>query len=521
MDITKDKKKAQEDFQEIIFKFALKHGKQREVFHMGDVVLSQGELCSDLFILCEGAVNIFAQNRSGALNKPIASRTAVNIIGEHGFLHENQARIATVVVATKDASFIRITQEDMEVVQSEFPEIKKLIPILKHIEGPRIREVDKVIEGNISIKNEMISALIADIHDFTLTGNSIIEEHLNSFLFDFIESADEIVTKKGGDFEDQGDGFKAIFRGDQIEKRAVLSAIEIRDAFKRIIEVWREADDIFKYMGLGIGICTNYMSVRRLEGSMRKRGRVLSHSINIASALAKYKLSENRNEIFIDSATSEKIQYPGIELHREDLLLQSIRDKYTVFRLFTGPGPGKSQKLRKDPEKRTYSFVETCVDPITDRPDKTDRRKTMFVSYSHRDHTWLKRLQIHLRPFEKQGIMTIWDDSKIRPGCDWKNEILVALKASNVALLLVSAHYLASEFIVDNELAPLLDRAQKGGTSIFPIILKPCAYSESQLSGFQSLNPETKPLSGMSEHQQEMFLVEASMKIKNAVIKHP
>ena len=70
--------------------------------------------------------------------------------------------------------------------------------------------------------------------------------------------------------------------------------------------------------------------------------------------------------------------------------------------------------------------------------------------------------------------------------------------------MLVSADFLASEFIVKNELPPLLDAAAKKGTRITPIVVKPCRFlRDKRLKFYQAVNSPTKPLSGENENERE------------------
>ena len=70
---------------------------------------------------------------------------------------------------------------------------------------------------------------------------------------------------------------------------------------------------------------------------------------------------------------------------------------------------------------------------------------------------------------------------------------------------MVSADFLASDFIIDNELPPLLHAAEKKGPLIIPVILKPCRFTrEKNLREFQSINPPDEPVSMLDENEQEL-----------------
>ena len=132
----------------------------------------------------------------------------------------------------------------------------------------------------------------------------------------------------------------------------------------------------------------------------------------------------------------------------------------------------------------------------------------VFVSYSRADAAWLERLRVHLRPVARQHAIDFWDDSRISPGQDWREEIEKALAAARVAILLVSADFLASDFIVNKELPPLLHRASRGGVLVLPVIVGPCLWSEHEaLARYQSVNRPDRPLSSMSANDAEATLV--------------
>lgn len=146
---------------------------------------------------------------------------------------------------------------------------------------------------------------------------------------------------------------------------------------------------------------------------------------------------------------------------------------------------------------------------------QTNNLKNVFISYSHKDEEYMDRIRIHLKPLELKGLIDVWVDKKINPGDIWEKEIEKALKNANVALLLVTADYLASDFIVNNELPPLLKNAKNNGTSIFSVIIKPCRFArDNNLNCFRAINVPEAPIISLTEFEQEKIYDEISEKIE-------
>ena len=142
----------------------------------------------------------------------------------------------------------------------------------------------------------------------------------------------------------------------------------------------------------------------------------------------------------------------------------------------------------------------------------------VFISYSHTDVHWLERLRVHLRPLEREGHVEVWADTKIEPGEKWLQNLRVAIAEAQAAVLLVSADFLASEFIALNELPPLLLAAKRGDCVIVPVILGPCLFSSIRsLQEFQAINSPGEPLTGMSENQAEEVLNKVARTILDRV----
>lgn len=146
-------------------------------------------------------------------------------------------------------------------------------------------------------------------------------------------------------------------------------------------------------------------------------------------------------------------------------------------------------------------------------------KHSIFISYSHEDDKWLTKVLKNLKPLHRYyDNVEMWSDKKIMASDDWKAEIDNALGKATIAILLVSTDFVASDFIANEELQPLLDKAQVDGTRIMPIIVRPCAFfKECGLSKYQAVNDPKEPLSGMTEYEQEKTLVDMVETIKKIV----
>jgi hypothetical protein len=141
----------------------------------------------------------------------------------------------------------------------------------------------------------------------------------------------------------------------------------------------------------------------------------------------------------------------------------------------------------------------------------------IFISYSHADKSWLDRLKVQLKPYEREFSLDIWDDRKIKPGAQWKKEIEEALNAAKVAVLLVTPDFLASEFIANEELPPLLDRAKRGGVTIFWIATAASSYHVTAINEYQCANDPNNPLDSLGSSEQNRVLVSICEKIAREV----
>ena len=144
---------------------------------------------------------------------------------------------------------------------------------------------------------------------------------------------------------------------------------------------------------------------------------------------------------------------------------------------------------------------------------------SIFIGLSHKDQPWADRLRNHLRvAFRDKPDVTIWDDRQIRAGDRWADEIQIALQRARVAVLLISADYLASDFVTNIEVPTLLERSAEEGLRIIPLIVRPCAWHEVPwLRSIQFWPRDARPITTLSESEIDLNLAELASQVAAAV----
>ena len=119
----------------------------------------------------------------------------------------------------------------------------------------------------------------------------------------------------------------------------------------------------------------------------------------------------------------------------------------------------------------------------------------IFVSYSHADTKHMDRLLVHLAPLKSAADLEIWTDEQIAGGDAWAPAIDQAISNATLAIFLVTADFLNSDFITRKEVPSLLERRQNEGLRLYPILAKPCAWQAIQwLSAIQIRPTGAKPV---------------------------
>jgi hypothetical protein len=131
----------------------------------------------------------------------------------------------------------------------------------------------------------------------------------------------------------------------------------------------------------------------------------------------------------------------------------------------------------------------------------------VFVSYSHKDEAEKEQLVSQLRVLEKAKLIDLWVDDRIGGGTDWEPAIQQAINQASVAILLISANFLTSDFILGEEVPALLERRQSEGLTVFPVIAKPCTWNVFDWLARMNVRPKNaRPIWSGPPHQVDQDL---------------
>jgi hypothetical protein len=279
----------------------------------------------------------------------------------------------------------------------------------------------------------------------------------------------------------------------------------------------REFEDIYESVKMASSLSghtiTRAEDFENEDDIVKKVNDAIDNSDLVVADVSNFSKGDNVIDEFVKAQTSGKPIIP-ICIKSEEIPIDLSNYKSIIYDRLRLQETLVRPLIKFLQEPKPLDFLQRRT-----KEKKTTRPvKSIFVSYSHIDLAFLERLRIHLKPFEKKGQIDLWVDTKIKAGEKWKEKISAALDTSVIAILLISADFLASDFIVDNELPPLLKAAEENGKVILPLIVKPCRFtSDENLSKFQSINDPKIPLSKLSENDREEIYVKVADFIDNLV----
>ncbi|WP_437779731.1 SIR2 family protein [Sorangium sp. So ce1097] len=146
------------------------------------------------------------------------------------------------------------------------------------------------------------------------------------------------------------------------------------------------------------------------------------------------------------------------------------------------------------------------VAPKAAAPKAAQRPVRVFFSYASRDEELLSRLEAHMSPLKREGLIAPWHSGKIGAGEDLERAIGEQLESADVILLLVSASFLASEQ-GDAQVARAMERRAAGQAAVVPILLRPCDWETTRFAELQAVPRDKKPVTRWADEDEALLQV--------------
>jgi pimeloyl-ACP methyl ester carboxylesterase len=125
----------------------------------------------------------------------------------------------------------------------------------------------------------------------------------------------------------------------------------------------------------------------------------------------------------------------------------------------------------------------------------------IFISYSHKDSGWKDRIEEMFAVDQRFGGLEVWSDSRIEAGEEWESQIKFAMTECSAVLLLVSASFFASDFIMDKEWPVLLDAAKKMRLALLWVCISDAPYERTDLAKYQAVLDPKRPLNTLNDSE--------------------
>ncbi len=128
----------------------------------------------------------------------------------------------------------------------------------------------------------------------------------------------------------------------------------------------------------------------------------------------------------------------------------------------------------------------------------------IFLSCADEDEEFLRGLERQLSSLRREGHIESWHRYKVNPGSEWQDVAKKYLSIADLILLLISPHFIASDYCYGEEAAHAMKQHESGKAHVIPIILRPVVWGEHLVFGKLKSLPIGKAVS-MWPNREDAF----------------
>lgn len=446
-------------------RFAVEQPSAVRSYRRHDEIITQGAVGDTIFLILDGQADIVVASLDKEVT--VASRSKGQIVGESGLLNRNKPRNATVRVISETLTAAALTREDVLALAAAHADFRQGFAALWSLERERALETRSITRSKYSVRSEFIAVMIGDLHDFTRLSSRIYEEAMENLLYEFVETSAVVCAQHGGSFEDQGDGFKSVFRSADPAASAIGCTGDLIRNFVQLRANWSDQQAEIGQLGLGLGIVTDFMSIRLRQDLPDAHERVISNSINFAHHMAKAKGDPSGIDLVLDETTHRGLPPPVQHLFRRtSIRIEAGRTDIAVYRnARQGTSlPGALEAVHAAPMPEPERVPAAIYDH---HAEAVDAAATVFICYNARDREEARRVNVFLK---KAGVATWFDEERLKPGDVWLEAVERDLPSCKTCLVLIGPN--GSGPWQGGEINYFTEQLQQGRCRVIPVILK-------------------------------------------------
>lgn len=118
----------------------------------------------------------------------------------------------------------------------------------------------------------------------------------------------------------------------------------------------------------------------------------------------------------------------------------------------------------------------------------------IFISYSHTDKLYKDKIRRALHPLVLNNTLKIWEDGELIPGALYNKEIKQHLNDSDIIIYLLSIDFFCSEYILEHEYTPVIEKWKRGEVRLVGVLVTNCAFQSTDFGQIHLLPSAAKPL---------------------------
>ena len=106
-------------------------------------------------------------------------------------------------------------------------------------------------------------------------------------------------------------------------------------------------------------------------------------------------------------------------------------------------------------------------------------------------------MERHLAVLKSKGHIADWYDRRVVPGQEFQEVIDQRFDSADIILLLISANFFQSQACI-REMKRALELKEASGTTVLPVIVRPCDWKSSDISHLLALPTDGVPITNWS-----------------------